>query len=135
MDTTLLRAFVSKARASNRLLYGDLRRLQCDVLPSGARTREEVELLLTLDPIERLDEDWPGYLARTVTAFVLSASDQLSAVDAEAAAWLTTALADMRAKTAATVTRAVVSEAHQVDDALLAFVRRGAKRSAMASVA
>ncbi len=88
MDTTPLRTFASKARASNRLLYGDLRRLQRDVLPSGARTREEVELLLTLDSIERLDEDWPGYLARIVTDYVLSTSEPRGVVDADTAAWL-----------------------------------------------
>ena len=46
MDTTPLGVFASKARASNRLLYGDLRRLQRDVLPTGARSREEIEVLL-----------------------------------------------------------------------------------------
>jgi hypothetical protein len=59
MDTTPLRVFASKARASNRLLYGDLRRLQRDVLPTGATSREEVEVLLSLDRIERVDRDWP----------------------------------------------------------------------------
>ena len=72
MDTTPLHAFATKARASNRLLYGDLRRLQRDVLPTGATSREEVEVLLSLDWIERVDRDWPGYLATTVTQFVLS---------------------------------------------------------------
>jgi hypothetical protein len=75
MDTTPLGAFASTARASNRLLYADLRRLRRDILPSGARTREEVEALLSLDGVERVDEDWPRYLARTVTEFVLATSD------------------------------------------------------------
>jgi hypothetical protein len=50
MDTTPLRVFATKARASNRLLYGDLRRLQRDVLPAGATSREEVEILLSALP-------------------------------------------------------------------------------------
>ena len=75
MDTTPLRVFATKARASNRLLYGDLRRLQRDVLPTGATSREEVEVLLTLDSIERVNRDWPRYLAMTVSEFVLSTAD------------------------------------------------------------
>ena len=42
-ETTPLCVFVAKAQASNRLLYGDLRRLQRDVLPTGATSREDVE--------------------------------------------------------------------------------------------
>jgi hypothetical protein len=88
MDTTPLGVFASKARASNRLLYGDLRRLQRDVLPTGARSREEVEALLSLDWVERVDEDWPRYLATTVSEFVLSTSDPPGVIGGEAAACL-----------------------------------------------
>src|SRR5215211_7747741 len=96
MDTTPLGLFATKARASNRLLYGDLRRLQRDVLPTGAQSREEVEALLSLDWIERVDKDWPGYLAKVVTDFVLSTSDPPGdAVDAEMAAWLVALLAHL----------------------------------------
>ena len=129
MDTTPLRAFARKARASNRLLYGDLRRLQRDVLPAGAMTREELELLLSLDAIERLDDGWPGYLATTVSEFVLSTSDPPGGViEGEVAAWLVTALSGTRSKTAAAVVRALAAGAQHVDKALLAFVPRGGKR-------
>ena len=132
MDTTPLRAFASKARASNRLLYGDLRRLQRDVLPAGAITREEIELLLSLDGIERLDDGWSRYLATTVTEFVLSTADPPGVVEGEAAAWLVTALSGARSNTAAAIVQAVMSDAQHVDEVLLAFVRRGAKRSPIA---
>ena len=128
MDTTPLRAFASKAKTNHRVLYGDLRRLQRDVLPAGARTREDLAILLALDGIERVDEGWPGYLARAVTEFVLSTSDPPGIVDAEAAAWLAGALSDAKPKTAEAVVRTLIGEAHQVDEALLAFVRKGAKR-------
>ena len=128
MDTTPLRAFASKAKANHRLLYGDLRRLQRDVLPAGPRTREDLEILLALDGIERVDEGWPGYLARAVTGFVLSTSDPPGVVDAEAAAWLAGALSDAKPKTAAAVVHTLMGEAHQVDEVLPAFVRRRARR-------
>jgi hypothetical protein len=134
MDTTPVGLFATKARASNRLLYGDLRRLQRDVLPTGARTREEVEALLTLDSSERVDRDWPGYLARVVTEYVLSISEPRGVVDAETAAWLGTALADARPRSAAAFVRALLREAQHVDEALVAFGRRGAARTAVPEI-
>jgi hypothetical protein len=127
MDTTPIGLFATKARASNRLLYGDLRRLQRDVLPTGARSREEIEVLLTLDSIERVDGGWPEYLARVVTEYVISTSEPCGLVDAATAAWLVPILSEARPKTAAVVLRSIMSEAHQVDETLVAFVRRGAK--------
>ena len=132
MDTTPLCVFATKARSSNRLLYGDLRRLQRDVLPTGAKSREEVEVLLSLDRIERVDRDWPRYLATTVSEFVLSTADPPGSVDPETATWLARALADTRQKTRATVVRTLMGDVHQINEALLAFVSRGAKRPAMA---
>ena len=116
-----------QARASKRLLYGDLRRLQRDVLPTGATSREEVEVLLSLDRIERVDDGWLEYLARTASEFVLWTADPPGVISEEAAAWLAAALADTRPKTAAVVLRSVMGEAHQVDKTLVAFVRKGAK--------
>jgi hypothetical protein len=124
MDTTPLCVFATKARASNRLLYGDLRRLRRDVLPRGVKSREEVETLLSLDRIERVDRDWPRYLAITVSEFVLSTADPPGVIDGDTAAWLAAALAETRPKTAAVVLRSIMGEAHQVDEALVAFVRR-----------
>ncbi len=132
MDTTPLDLFATKARASNRLIYGDLRRLRRDVLPTGATSREEVEILLTLDSIERVDRDWPRYLAMTVSEFVLSTSEPRGVVDAETATWLVPILSDARPRTVSMIIRTLMGEAHQVDEALLALVRRGAKRPAVA---
>src|SRR5215204_3273151 len=127
MDTTPLCVFVTKVTASHRIVFGDLRRLQRDVLPTGATSREEVEVLLSLDWIERVDRDWPRYLAMTVTEFVLSKSDPPGVIDGNTAAWLAAALAETTSKTAAVVIRSIMGEAHQVDEALVTFVRKGAK--------
>src|SRR5918994_3230722 len=127
MDTTPLGLFATKARASNRLLYGDLRRLRRDVLPTGATSREEIEVLLSLDWIERVDRDWPRYLAMTVSEFVLSTADPPGVISGDAAAWLAAALAETRPKTAAVVLRSIMGEAHQVDETMGMLVRKGAK--------
>jgi hypothetical protein len=133
MDTTPLRVFASKARTNNRLLYGDLRRLRRDVLPTGARSREEIEVLLSLDRIERVDRDLPRYLAMTVSKFVLSTADPPGVIDGDTAAWLVTALSEANSTTASAVVRTLASQAHHVDEAALsALVRKWAKRSAVA---
>src|SRR5215208_1439845 len=128
MDTTPLCVFVNKVTASNRIVFGDLRRLQRDVLPTGPATREEIETLLSLDSLGQLDDDWPGYLVTTIRGFVLSTSLPPGSVDADTAAWLVTALSDARPRSATAIVRAVLSEARHVDEVLLAFGRRGAKR-------
>ena len=133
MNTTPLCQFVHKVTASNRIVFGDLRRLQRNVLPTGATSREEVETLLSLDGMGQLDEDWPEYLVRTVKDFVLSASDPPGTVDQDTAAWLVSALAAARPRSATAIVRAIVSEAPRIDEGLLRLcVRRGAKHQASA---
>jgi len=134
MDTTPLCVFVNKVTASNRIVFGDLRRLQRDVLPTGPATREEIETLLSLDSLGQVDDDWPGYLVATVKDFVLSTSDPPGSVDADTAAWLVTTLLDARPRSAA-IMRAVLSEARHVDEVLLTFGKRGATRPAVSEAA
>ena len=121
MSNTSLRTFVSKALASKRIGFGDLRRLQRDILPSGIATREEAEALVGLDrAIEKADQAWPGYLATAVKDFVLSRSASPGCVDQETAAWLVAMLSGSRTRTAQAITREIVLEAQEVDEALLA---------------
>jgi len=75
MDAAPLTLFAREVSASKRLLFADLRRLRRDVLPNGITSREETEVLLGLDHIERLDTEWPGYLTKAVAVFALSASE------------------------------------------------------------
>ena len=49
MGTSTLRQFVSRALAGKRISFGDLQRLQRDVLPGGLTSREEAEALMALD--------------------------------------------------------------------------------------
>jgi hypothetical protein len=127
MDTAPLTLFAQKVSASNRLLFADLRRLRRDVLPDGITTREEAEVLLGLDQIERLDAEWAAYLAEAVAKFVISVSDPGS-IDHDTAAWLTVLLSAAQPWTAAAIVRAIQREVHQVDEALAAFTKRPAKR-------
>lgn len=128
MGNTPLSVFIDKVRASRRLLYGDLQRLQRDVLPGGFTSRADAEAVLALaGSIDRADPGWSAYLVGTLSAFVLSTSQPRGSVDRETADWLVLALADLPQKTSLAVVRSVVLGAETVDDVLLYFLGRSAK--------
>jgi hypothetical protein len=129
MHVTSLRVFVDRLSEAQRLGFGDLRRLQRDILPNGPRSRDDVEALLALDlALERVDRGWPEYLLQVVKSFVISTSDPQGVVGLELAGWLVSVLSDAQPKTAQRIARAVVSEAVEVDAALRAFAKVSAKR-------
>jgi hypothetical protein len=130
MDTAPLTLFARKVSASNRLLFADLRRLRRDILPNGITTREEVEVLLGLDHLERLDEEWPAYLAEAVAAFVIAASEP-SGLAPATTAWLVTVLPTTRPTTAAAITRAIEREGCELSEDLAALTRRVGRRPAI----
>ena len=130
MDTAPLTLFARKVSASNRLLFADLRRLRRDILPEGITTREEAEVLLGLDHLERLDGEWSAYLAEAVASFVISASEPPS-IDQDTAAWLVTALPTTRPTTAAAITRAIEREGCELSEDLAALTRRVGRRPAI----
>jgi hypothetical protein len=130
MDTAPLTLFARKVSASNRLLFADLRRLRRDILPDGITSREEAEVLLGLDHLERLDEEWPAYLAEAVAAFVIAASEP-SGLDPATTAWLVTVLPTTRPTTAAAITRAIEREGCELSEDLAALTRRVGRRPAI----
>ena len=75
-----LREFADKALETNRIGFGDLRRLQRDVLPQRITTTDEAELLLAIDgALARADRDWTEYLTDAVGQFALWGMDPLGA--------------------------------------------------------
>ena len=127
MDNTSLDLFVSNVLTRKRLRFGDLRRLQRDILPSGPTTRSDTEALIALDQaVERADPTWARYLTKVVTEFVVVDG---GSVDQDAAAWLVAILSCARPKTAAAIVREVLVAADQVDDVLLTFAEGSRRRS------
>jgi hypothetical protein len=93
MINTALSAFVSKATAKNRITFGDMRRLQRDVLPDGAVSREGAELLITLDRnIGKTDRSWADYLVETIMEFVVWVEEPTGVIDDDTVLWLAEAL-------------------------------------------
>jgi hypothetical protein len=115
-----LRDFAAKALESNRLGFGDLRRLRRDVLPKRITTTEEAELLLAIDgALERADRDWTDYLTDAVGQFALWGIDPRGHVTQPKVEWLSAALAAARPKLAATIVRDLLREAPVIDPAFL----------------
>jgi hypothetical protein len=127
-----LRDFARAAVESNRIRFGDVRRLQRDILPSRITTREEAEVLIALDGvIEKADRDWRDYLIRTVRDFAVWGLRPVGQVDREKAEWLIAILSSgVSRKTAGTIVREIVRAAALVDDALLVWAARYRRDSA-----
>jgi hypothetical protein len=123
MDTDPLTLFARKVSTSGRLLFADLRRLRRDILPNGIATREEAEILLSLDQVRRLDEAWSPYLIEAVSAFVVLSSEL-----EDRGAWLAQALKAAQPKTAAAIVWALAREGYPLGDDLAPFARRSGKR-------
>jgi hypothetical protein len=136
MRASSLNAFVAKVRAGNRLLFGDLRRLQRDILPAGPATRRDVEALLELDrSIDRADEGWPAYLVAAVKAFVIGDSEAPGRVDRPTAEWLAPLLVRARPQTALAIVANVIREAEEVDDVLRRVTVKGGRPRAPRRIA
>ena len=55
--------FVKKVSSRGRVTFGDIKRLQRDLLPNGAMTRDQVEALIAMDgAVRRADPAWAAYL-------------------------------------------------------------------------
>ena len=122
MSRTSLHQFAARVLAHDRILFGDLKRLQRDILPARITTREEAEILLFLDSaVHRTDRAWPSYLTTTVRDFAVWGLDPAGSLDRHKAEWISAALATAEpTRTARILLREIVQEARQIDkDALL----------------
>jgi hypothetical protein len=122
MNRTSLHQFVARVLADDRILFGDLKRLQRDVLPARITTREEAELLLFLDSaVRRTDREWTEYLTSTVRDFAIWGLHPAGSLDRDKAAWIASALACTDpTRTARAILREIVQEARNIDDEALA---------------
>src|SRR3954451_18076473 len=63
MINSSLQTFINKVHAAGRINFGGVKRLQRDILPDGISSREEAELLLTLDrTVSRADRSFADWL-------------------------------------------------------------------------
>jgi hypothetical protein len=125
MSSPSLQEFVSRTGAKSRITFGDVRRLQRDVLPDGISGREEAELLLRLDgQVTRADEAWADWLVAAITDFVVWGERPTGAVESEAALWLKSLLntTGVPTKGARRIAREIRREAEQVAEPLRSYI-------------
>ena len=97
MINSSLQAFASNVQKAGRISFGDVKRLQRDILPNGISSRAEAELLLTLDQtVSRADRAFADWLVAMMVDFVVWGMRPTGTVDAETAAWLTPFLVGQR---------------------------------------
>ena len=87
MINSSLQAFASNVQKAGRISFGDVKRLQRDILPNGISSRAEAELLLTLDQsVSRADRAFADWLVAMMVDFVVWGVRPTGSVDAEAVA-------------------------------------------------
>src|SRR3954469_25816070 len=115
MINSSLQAFASNVQKAGCISFGDVQRLQRDILPDAISSRAEAELLLTLDQsISRADRAFADWLVAMMVDVVVWGVRTTGSVEAETAAWLTPFLVGQRAtKTMLRLARELASEAEQ----------------------
>ena len=87
MINSSLHAFANDAQKAGRISFGDVKRLQRDILPDGISSREEAELLLTLEQTVGLaDRAFADWLVATMVDFVVWGTRPTGTIDTDTAA-------------------------------------------------
>ena len=82
MDHSALDAFVAAALRNQRIRFGDVRRLQRDVLPRGVTSVAEARTLLDLDRTgAKADPTWTSFVVGAVRDFVIDGRDTGAGVE------------------------------------------------------
>ncbi len=123
-----LQTFANKVQAAGRISFGDVNRLQRDMLPDGISSRKEAELLLTLDQtVGRTDRAFADWLVAMMVDFVVWGMRPTGVIDGETAAWLTSFLVGQRTtKTMRRLARELAAEADHAGTALPSPALNGA---------
>jgi hypothetical protein len=147
MTKVSLSDFATKILRNGRISFGDVQRLQRDILPDGLTSREEAEILIGLDRgAAKADAAWGRWLTATLVDFVVWGERPTGIVDEDTARWLAAALegsaAEPGSKRARIIAREIVEEAQAFEnDALVALAglarpaRRPAQQDAPAMLA
>lgn len=119
-----LSEFANKVRVKDRISFGDVQRLQRDILPDGISTREDADLLIHLDrDIARIDRAWERWLVAMVVDFVVWAERPTGVVDEDTARWLAATLngpdGAHPTKTGRLIAREIAEEAHGFENEAL----------------
>ena len=124
MSKNSLQNFTERTIAKGRIGFGDVRRLQRDILPEGISSREQADLLIALDrDIGRQDPAWIDWLVGALVDYVVWGERPVGYVDADKAVWITSVLdgGGKATRNARLIAREIVKEAQNSHETLVAF--------------
>jgi hypothetical protein len=130
MIKSQLRDYIERVVDAKGICAEDVKDLQRNVLRDGLTSRSEAEALLALDRLLPAHASWSDALLALMVDFLVWGSRPTGQVTAEDASWLTAALdVGTPTDTALRIAYAVVEEAEQIDEGLLAFILRGRQKA------
>ncbi len=120
MINSSLRAFAATVQQAGCISSDDAQRLQRDLFPNGISSRDEAELLLTLDrTVGRADPAFADWLVAMLVDLVVWGTRPTGRIDADTAAWLMPFIAGPSpTRTMRRLARDLAHETGDGDDAL-----------------
>ena len=131
MVNHLLHALAAELRGKACVRLEDVRKLHREILPNGLTSREEADLLISIDrAVTSADAAWDVFLVEAMVEFVVWTSRPTGYVDAETTDWLIASLGGDTgpAGAAMRIVFEIVREAEHVDEDLLVFALSSAQR-------
>ncbi len=117
-----LNGMVAEIEHRGRIGFGDVRRLERDILPNGVTCRAEAEVLIRLDrAASRADRAWNEWFVAVMVDYVVWSERPTAIVNEDAALWLSAALEEpVPTRNGGRLVRAIVSQAERVHERLTA---------------
>lgn len=131
MISNALRRIVDEIIDKRRIEEEDVKKLMRDVLPDGATSREEIDVLVALDrAVPASCESWGPWLTATTIDHAVWAARPTGVVNRDKAQWLVASLGMGEGPTAlaAHIAFEVVREADSCDEALVTFAMQHGER-------
>ena len=134
MISPALHRFIDRVIAAGRIAADDVRHLHRDILEDGITSRAVADALLALDRMLEADPIWSDFLTPAIVNYAVWGSRPTGAITAETAGWLLTALTiGDPTPTALRILEEILSEAQEVDPALLLHAWRSTMPRARAA--
>src|SRR4028119_1525382 len=120
-----LHSFIDNLMAKQHVTAEDVKHLHRDLLPDGIPSHAVADALLALDRTLNADPAWAEFLTPSIVDFAVWGLRPTGVINAETANWLLTALTiGEPTPTALRILEEILSEAEEIDPALLLYAWR-----------
>lgn len=123
MNQISIQHFCDRVAKAGHVSADDVRELSTVIVPDGFLVRDDADLLLALDRTVSSDESFADFLVAAVVDFAVWGERPTGTIDRDTASWLAASIAGRSGptKTGARIAMEIVREAHNSDEALIAF--------------